>query len=93
MVYGLHAFLVCLGLSIILKERTSELIVAGATNLGATFDTELLYKVGREVAKETLTKSANILLAPTLNVIRSPLGKHLIRCRTRRLTLRRWSQL
>ncbi|CAG8285432.1 unnamed protein product [Penicillium salamii] len=45
-----------------------------ATNLGATFDRELLYKIGKECAKEAKTKAANVLLAPTLNVIRSPLG-------------------
>lgn len=46
-----------------------------ATSLGASFDTELLYRVGQEIAEEAKTKSANILLAPTLNVIRSPLGE------------------
>ncbi|RDW61455.1 hypothetical protein BP5796_11347 [Coleophoma crateriformis] len=45
-----------------------------ATNLGATFDVKLVHKVGQETAKEAITKSANVLLAPTLNVIRSPLG-------------------
>ncbi len=44
------------------------------SNLGATFDTAILYRTGREVAAEAITKSANILLAPTLNVIRSPVG-------------------
>ncbi|KAF2458814.1 glycoside hydrolase superfamily [Lineolata rhizophorae] len=43
-------------------------------NLGSTFDTELLYKVGQELAEETKSKSANVLLAPTMNVVRSPLG-------------------
>ncbi|KAL7940829.1 glycoside hydrolase superfamily [Trichoderma barbatum] len=45
-----------------------------ATALGSTFDVELLYKIGKAVATEAKTKSANVLLAPTLNVIRSPLG-------------------
>lgn len=47
-----------------------------ATSLGATFSTDLAYKTGLEVAKEAKTKSAHILLAPTLNVIRSPLGRY-----------------
>lgn len=45
-----------------------------ATNLGATFDVKLVHRIGQEIAKEAITKSANVLLAPTLNVIRSPLG-------------------
>jgi beta-glucosidase len=45
-----------------------------ATSLGSTFDADLLFRVGKAVAKEAMTKSANVLLAPTLNVIRSPLG-------------------
>ncbi|CRK15433.1 Beta-glucosidase B like protein [Verticillium longisporum] len=44
------------------------------TCLGATFDTAVLEKVGAAVAKEVHTKSAHVLLGPTLNVIRSPLG-------------------
>ncbi|KAM0327001.1 hypothetical protein ACHAQA_006122 [Verticillium albo-atrum] len=44
------------------------------TCLGATFDTSVLENIGAAVAKEALTKSAHVLLGPTLNVIRSPLG-------------------
>lgn len=47
------------------------------TSLGASFDKELLFRTGQEIAKEAKTKSANVLLAPTLNVIRSPRGKNL----------------
>ena len=43
--------------------------------MGATFDTQLAHHIGKAVAKEAKTKAANVLLAPTLNVIRSPLGK------------------
>jgi beta-glucosidase len=42
--------------------------------LGATFDTHILTETGRAVAREAKTKSAHVLLAPTLNVVRSPLG-------------------
>ena len=48
-----------------------------STSLGATFDVDLLFKVGHAVAREAITKSANVLLAPTLNVIRSPLGDYM----------------
>lgn len=44
------------------------------TCLGATFDVGILYQTGRAIAKEAKSKAANILLVPTLNVIRSPLG-------------------
>ncbi|KAL2833969.1 glycoside hydrolase superfamily [Aspergillus pseudoustus] len=44
------------------------------TSLGASFDRDLLYRSGKEIAKEAKTKAANVLLAPTLNVIRSPRG-------------------
>ncbi|KAH8804450.1 glycoside hydrolase superfamily [Xylogone sp. PMI_703] len=44
------------------------------TSLGSTFDVDLLFEFGKAVAKEAITKSANVLLAPTMNVIRSPLG-------------------
>ncbi|KAK9853833.1 uncharacterized protein MYU51_005351 [Penicillium brevicompactum] len=45
-----------------------------STCVGATFDVERVHQLGVEIAKETITKSANVLLAPTMNIIRSPLG-------------------
>lgn len=45
-----------------------------STAVGATFDPEQAYHLGQEIARETITKSANVLLAPTMNIIRSPLG-------------------
>ncbi|KAJ5222799.1 uncharacterized protein N7469_009039 [Penicillium citrinum] len=44
------------------------------TSMGASFDRELLFRTGQEIAREAKTKAANVLLAPTLNVIRSPRG-------------------
>ncbi|KAJ1324342.1 beta-glucosidase [Microdochium nivale] len=44
------------------------------TNVGATFDVDLARRIGGAVAREAKSKSANVLLAPTLNVIRHPLG-------------------
>ncbi|KAJ5644258.1 uncharacterized protein N7484_006765 [Penicillium longicatenatum] len=44
------------------------------TSLGASFDRALVFRTGQEIAKEAKLKSANVLLAPTLNVIRSPRG-------------------
>lgn len=45
-----------------------------STAVGATFDSEQAFRLGQEIARETKTKSANVLLAPTMNIIRSPLG-------------------
>lgn len=42
--------------------------------MGASFDIQLLHDIGKSIAKEAITKSASVLLAPTLNVIRHPLG-------------------
>lgn len=46
-----------------------------STCVGATFDVDRVYQLGEEIAKETVIKSANVLLAPTMNIIRSPLGE------------------
>ncbi|KAH6661792.1 glycoside hydrolase superfamily [Plectosphaerella plurivora] len=45
-----------------------------STCVGATFDVDGARCLGQEIARETITKSANVLLAPTMNIIRSPLG-------------------
>src|SRR5215212_6894518 len=42
--------------------------------LGATFDPELVERVGAAVADEARTKAAHVLLGPTLNLHRHPLG-------------------
>ena len=45
-----------------------------ATALGATFDHELLEDVGRFLGEECRSKGVHVLLAPTINIQRSPLG-------------------
>ncbi|TCD66746.1 hypothetical protein EIP91_000987 [Steccherinum ochraceum] len=46
-----------------------------ATALGATFDPELIETVGRKlIAEECKLKAASVLLAPTCNIQRNPLG-------------------
>ena len=44
------------------------------TALGATFDTGLLRSVGRLLGQESKAKGAHILLGPTINIQRAPLG-------------------
>ncbi|KAF6225031.1 hypothetical protein HO133_010226 [Letharia lupina] len=45
-----------------------------ATALGATFDVDLLRSIGRFLGQEAKAKGAHVLLAPTINIQRSPLG-------------------
>ncbi|KAF9066829.1 glycoside hydrolase family 3 protein [Rhodocollybia butyracea] len=45
-----------------------------ATSLASTFDVDLVREVGEFLAAETKIKSSVILLAPTCNIQRSPLG-------------------
>lgn len=42
--------------------------------LGATFDKELLYRAGQLLAAECKAKGASVLLAPTVNIQRAPVG-------------------
>ena len=45
-----------------------------ATALGATWDTELLTDVGRLMGDEAIAKGTHVVLGPTINIQRSPLG-------------------
>lgn len=42
--------------------------------LGATFDPELVREVGRALGREARSKSAHVLLGPTINLQRTPIG-------------------
>lgn len=44
------------------------------TALGSTFDLDLLRSVGRYLGQEAKVKGAHVLLGPTINIQRSPLG-------------------
>lgn len=43
-------------------------------NLGATFDIDLMQKVANNIGKETRIFGRNMLLAPMINIIRTPFG-------------------
>ncbi|KAG9245175.1 glycoside hydrolase family 3 protein [Calycina marina] len=44
------------------------------TGLAATWDTELLHRAGVAMGKESKAKGAHVILGPTINIQRSPLG-------------------
>ncbi|POR39697.1 Beta-glucosidase, partial [Tolypocladium paradoxum] len=44
------------------------------TALGATFNQPLLEEAGRAMGREAIAKSAHVILGPTINMQRSPLG-------------------
>ena len=50
------------------------------TALAATWDTALVQRVGQALAEETKSKGAHVLLAPTVNLHRSPLGGRDFEC-------------
>ncbi|KAL4946282.1 glycoside hydrolase superfamily, partial [Aspergillus oleicola] len=45
-----------------------------ATALGATWDVDLLHKVGHLMGEEAIAKGSHVILGPTINTQRSPLG-------------------
>ncbi|KAF7558000.1 hypothetical protein G7Z17_g288 [Cylindrodendrum hubeiense] len=44
------------------------------TGLGATFNQELLEEAGRKMGEEAIAKNVHVILGPTINMQRSPLG-------------------
>jgi beta-glucosidase len=48
--------------------------------LGATWDPALVGEIGRALGREALTKSAHVLLAPTVNLHRTPIGGRNFEC-------------
>ncbi|MDO8392017.1 MAG: glycoside hydrolase family 3 C-terminal domain-containing protein [Actinomycetota bacterium] len=51
-----------------------------ATALGATFDPALVEEVGEALGREARSKGAHILLAPTVNLHRTPIGGRNFEC-------------
>jgi beta-glucosidase len=45
-----------------------------ATALGATFNTELIHSLGQLLGQECKAKGAHVLLGPTINIQRGPMG-------------------
>ena len=60
--------------------QVATLCIPCGTALGATFDTDLLEELGRALGHQTRTKDARVLLAPTINLHRSPLFGRAFEC-------------
>lgn len=61
-------------------ERESSLVLPSPTALAATWDEELITELGALLAAEARRKGVDVLLAPTLNLHRSPLGGRHFEC-------------
>ena len=57
------------------------------TALGATFDPDLVEEVGRALGREARSKGAQMLLAPTVNLHRTPIGGRNFECMSEDPTL------
>jgi beta-glucosidase len=55
-------------------ERDPSLNLPSATALGASWDPELAYRYGAIAAAEAIRKGVDVVLGPTINLHRSPLG-------------------
>jgi beta-glucosidase len=61
-------------------ERDTSLALPSPTALAATWDEALVERLGRVLAGEARRKHVDVLLAPTLNLHRSPLGGRHFEC-------------
>jgi beta-glucosidase len=63
-----------------LAEGPSSASFPCGTALAATWNTELVERVGAAIAEDARTKFANVLLGPTMNLHRTPLGGRNFEC-------------
>lgn len=63
-----------------LGQQVATLCIPCGSALGATFDTELVESLGRAVGHQARSKGARVLLAPTVNLHRSPLYGRAFEC-------------
>lgn len=61
-------------------DQVPTLCIPCGSALGATFDIELLEELGRALGHQTRTRGARVLLAPTVNLPRSPLFGRSFEC-------------
>lgn len=68
------------GAALLGAGRVSALCVPCGSALGATWDPQLVEQVGEVLGEEARTKGARVLLAPTVNLPRSPLFGRSFEC-------------
>ena len=68
------------GSSLLGLGDASAVCVPSGSALGATFSPDLVERVGQMLGEEARTKSCRVLLAPTINLHRSPLGGRNFEC-------------
>ncbi|MFC8002144.1 glycoside hydrolase family 3 C-terminal domain-containing protein [Streptomyces olivaceus] len=61
-------------------ERNTSVLLPSASALAATWDEELVERLGGLLAAEARRKGVDVLLAPTLNLHRTPLGGRHFEC-------------
>jgi beta-glucosidase len=61
-------------------ERRTSVLLPSASALGAMWDEELVERLGGLLATEAVRKGVDVVLAPTLNLHRSPLGGRHFEC-------------
>ena len=55
-------------------ERHPSACLPSPSALGATWDADLVYRVAAALGAEARSKGVDVLLAPTVNLMRTPLG-------------------
>ncbi|MEM9035916.1 MAG: glycoside hydrolase family 3 C-terminal domain-containing protein [Actinomycetota bacterium] len=61
-------------------SRTPGVVVPSGIALGASWDPELVERLGRLLGEEAIRKSAHVLLGPTVNLHRTPIGGRTFEC-------------
>jgi len=65
---------------VIKDERRPSSCLPCASAIGATWDTELAYELAAALGAEARAKGVHVLLAPTINLMRTPLGGRGFEC-------------
>ena len=56
------------------SKRTPGVSIPVGVAIGASFDTDLALELGQLLGREAVRKSTHIVLAPTINIQRTPIG-------------------
>ncbi|MDA0286025.1 MAG: glycoside hydrolase family 3 C-terminal domain-containing protein, partial [Actinobacteria bacterium] len=62
------------------SKRTPGVSIPVGVAIGASFDTDLALELGQLLGREAVRKSTHIVLAPTINIQRTPIGGRNFEC-------------